>query len=141
MKRIQWDQKVQGETGPEYVKATAYMTNVPGLICYRRPGGWYVGHLESGTVVNTYPVPKKEDAERLAFHFRDLTDWTRISFEQPKGIIELTLLELAEAVTHAELQFYAMKAWEVCDEPDCLANKLHVKQGKAHAAGGRTWKT
>jgi hypothetical protein len=138
MSRIQWEQKVLGDDGlPTFVKTTAYMTTVPGLVVYRRPGGWYVGHLPTGTVVNNYPVPKQEDATRLVDHFRDLTDWATVSLEMPEGTLELTLLELRDAVQQAELQFLAMKAWERCDENECLRVEEHPG---THQNAGRRWR-
>jgi hypothetical protein len=130
MKRIQWDQLTVD--GPE--QTTAYMTNIPGLVTYRRPGGWYVGHFSSGRRVNSYPVPRRPDAEALAMKLSAATDFTAETFE---NLPEEVKGQIRSRINVLEHEFMDMQPWQACDDTDCLRTLGHPGTHQSH---GRTWR-
>lgn len=127
-KRIQWE--MIGPDGPE--QTTAYMTNVPGLVTFRYPGGWYVGHFDSGRRVSNYPLPRQPDAQLLAEKLGPLANW-------PMTLPDISpvLAELRQRVWEVESADWKPEPFEACGDDDCLARKDHPG---AHKASGRVWR-
>jgi hypothetical protein len=124
---MRWE--IHTADGPE--KVTAHTTDIPGLLVYRRPGGWYVGHQNSGTRVSTWPTARKEHAQALAVMFGPLCDWARVTRDEMPE-------DLGDRVHDAEIELYGKPLpWVECGDKGCLREKGHPGVHKSH---GKQWR-
>lgn len=97
---MKWE--IKTSEGPQEVNA--FLASVPGLVVYRRPSGWYVGHFSSGTKVNLYPMKTRAIAAELAADLGPLTDWTATEFP-PELEASVRELEVPKKPQVSRVQF------------------------------------
>jgi len=125
---VNWE--IRTVDGPETV--TAYATSVPGLVVYRRAGGWRVGHFSSGAQVTRSPLLTKQRAMEVADVLGPICEWARAEDDLgDRG-------EILERVRQAEAQFHVpSRPYVACMDEGCLRIKGHPG---THQAYGRTWR-